>query len=288
MEPILLDPVSLRKVRSYFDRNLGGVTKIPFEKYLHDTLSFDRSEEAFALLEKKSTLPLAGKKLLEIGSGFGTFVLNAIERHGVRAYGAEPEDVCCEVSRGIFIAKGLSPEPISRCPGEALPYQDGFFDIVYSSNVLEHVRDPGKVLSEALRVLKPGGTLFFVIPNYGSWWEGHYGLLWLPNMPKALARVYVRIFGRDPGFIDTLQFISLAGAKAMARDMGDRMQVMDWGWDIWEQRLTGLDFSGWAELYKLKKILAALNNLKILYIVKVIGRRLGWLTPIIMTAKKRG
>jgi len=47
---------------------------------------------------------------------------------------------------------------------QAMPYPDNFFDVLLSSDVLEHVRDYKKALSEIYRVLKPGGLMLLQIP----------------------------------------------------------------------------------------------------------------------------
>src|SRR5438132_9052355 len=52
----------------------------------------------------------------------------------------------------------------------ALPLGDASFDAVLCTQVLEHVRDPGRVLTEFARVLKPGGSLYLTIPQS---WEIH-------------------------------------------------------------------------------------------------------------------
>ncbi len=48
--------------------------------------------------------------------------------------------------------------------GQTLPFVDGAFDAVFSFAVLEHVTDPFRCAAELVRVLKPGGTLFAVVP----------------------------------------------------------------------------------------------------------------------------
>ncbi|MGC4065845.1 MAG: class I SAM-dependent methyltransferase [Polyangiaceae bacterium] len=49
-----------------------------------------------------------------------------------------------------------------------LPFADAQFDVVVSMDVIEHVPDPLPWLKDAVRVLRPGGTLFLTTPNYAS------------------------------------------------------------------------------------------------------------------------
>ena len=52
-------------------------------------------------------------------------------------------------------------------PDAALPFEDSAFDLVLCAETLEHVRDVQLLLSEARRVLRPGGTLALTTPAYG-------------------------------------------------------------------------------------------------------------------------
>lgn len=52
-------------------------------------------------------------------------------------------------------------------PGASLPYEDGTFDIVFSTQVLEHVAEVTAYLDECFRILKPGGLL--LLTTHGSW-----------------------------------------------------------------------------------------------------------------------
>lgn len=47
--------------------------------------------------------------------------------------------------------------------GEELPFDDAAFDVVISDNVIDHAADPFAIIDELIRVLKPGGLLYFTV-----------------------------------------------------------------------------------------------------------------------------
>ncbi len=61
--------------------------------------------------------------------------------------------------------------------GEALPFPDNSFDLILSHEVLEHVQDDRKAISEIVRTLAPGGRLVLFCPNRGYPFETH-GIYW--------------------------------------------------------------------------------------------------------------
>jgi SAM-dependent methyltransferase len=152
--------------------------------------------------------------------------------------------------------------------------------------VLEHVQNPQRVIEESLRVLKPGGCLHVVVPNYGSWWEGHYGILWIPYLSPWLARGYVRLYGRDPAFLDTLQFITYPKLRKILGKQGDHVRALGWGQDLWEERVLSLGFSEWSTLGKLKSILRFVHRVGLARTIVGVGKLLHWETPIILTVQK--
>ena len=56
--------------------------------------------------------------------------------------------------------------PIADVHGsaDALPFEDGSFDTVLCTQVIEHVRTPNAVIAECARVLRPGGVLIVTAP----------------------------------------------------------------------------------------------------------------------------
>src|SRR5438067_10591514 len=53
---------------------------------------------------------------------------------------------------------------------QALPFNDGAFDYVVCRHVLQAVADPGRVLAEIVRVLRPGGRMHLLSEDYGMLW----------------------------------------------------------------------------------------------------------------------
>ena len=80
----------------------------------------------------------------------------------------------------------ISQEPeagidyIKQDISERFPFESEFFDLVFCSEVLEHLTDPGACLSEIKRVLKKGGTAVLSVPNSTGHFPFHR-ISWLPG-----------------------------------------------------------------------------------------------------------
>ncbi|MDA8669789.1 class I SAM-dependent methyltransferase, partial [Flavobacteriales bacterium] len=111
---------------------------------------------------EESTLKLVLKYLkskdelvLDVGVGTGRFLSKLpsnIQKFGI--------DISISM---LHLAKS---KRINVCmgSGEDLPYSDNVFDLIVSTDVLEHVLDLNAVLKEIIRVLKPGGIFILRVP----------------------------------------------------------------------------------------------------------------------------
>jgi len=61
-----------------------------------------------------------------------------------------------------------------------LPFEDEFFGVVTCSEVLEHIPDYRRPISEILRVTKPGGKMIISVPNERNWTIGRLFMLRFP------------------------------------------------------------------------------------------------------------
>ena len=100
-----------------------------------------------------------GQRLLEVGCGYGAFLVIAREM-GAIVRGVELSSHAAAVARQEF---GLEDTITGRL--EDAGFADASFDIVTFFDLLEHVPEPTAFMTEVRRVLRPGGMLFFLVPN---------------------------------------------------------------------------------------------------------------------------
>lgn len=99
------------------------------------------------------------QEVLDLGCA-GGFMAEALARKGARVTGIDPASQAIAAARAHAHETGLSIR-YDVGVGEALPYEDKAFDAVVCVDVLEHVSDLTKVLSEVERVLRPGGAFLY-------------------------------------------------------------------------------------------------------------------------------
>jgi SAM-dependent methyltransferase len=111
--------------------------------------------------------------ILDVGCGLGAY-LEAFGRTSSRRFGTE-----IELERAA--AARTRATGVAAAAGEALPFPDDAFDLVFSNEVIEHVTDDARTVAEMVRVCRPGGKVVIFCPNrwypveqHGVYWRGEY------------------------------------------------------------------------------------------------------------------
>jgi SAM-dependent methyltransferase len=120
---------------------------------------------------------------------------------------------------------------------EKLPFDDGTFDVISSSLVLEHVANPDFYYSEAARLLKPGGVCFFNFPHRLKPYDSHSRCWFIHYFPKSIRKILWDIFSRQGGTylnnylylrtISTHKRIALKYFRVAEDRTGDRIKTIN-------------------------------------------------------------
>jgi 2-polyprenyl-3-methyl-5-hydroxy-6-metoxy-1,4-benzoquinol methylase len=170
------------------------------ERYFQTRLPYDPRravvwKEVCRYLERHFIPP--GATVLDIGAGYGEFInqVRARERHAV--------DLTDDLARYFADGVTLHVHSCTSMPSLA----DASFDVVFASNVLEHLNREEVVaaLAEVTRVLKPGGKLILIQPNFkysvGAYFDDYthlqiYTHVSLADLLAACGFDIVRVEGR--------------------------------------------------------------------------------------------
>jgi 2-polyprenyl-3-methyl-5-hydroxy-6-metoxy-1,4-benzoquinol methylase len=133
---------------------------------------YDTEKRLTVVFNELLTGDISGKRLLDAGCGTGWFSKLSVERGAIVT--------------SMDIGENLLSKVALKCNSERvlgsilnIPFEDNVFDIVVSSEVIEHVSDPYLAMQELFRVLKPGGVMVLTTPN--KIW---YFAIWIANTLK--------------------------------------------------------------------------------------------------------
>ena len=153
--------------------------------------------------ERRRALLLAevkrGERVLDLGCGAGRFIA-ALQDAGAAPVGVELAEAALERAR-----RNVPGAELHRLAADgAIPLEDASVDLVWCSEVLEHVPDTAGLLSEARRVLRTGGRLLVTTPSH--------------DLPRRGLLALTRF---DAHFDPLGQHVRFYSRRSLARVLGD-------------------------------------------------------------------
>ncbi|MEM2046783.1 MAG: class I SAM-dependent methyltransferase [Candidatus Jordarchaeales archaeon] len=160
--------------------------------FMYTFLGVKRGEMLLELLKRFS--PVEGKFFLDVGCGAGGLAIAFMKKSSTTvAFDIDPKYL--KVARAWGDEEGVELN-LLMASGESMPFRNGAFDFVACSDIIEHLNDPFRMVSEVARVLKKGGIVYLTCPNRISpriiWKDNHYLLPFFTLLPRRFADVYVK------------------------------------------------------------------------------------------------
>ena len=139
-------------------------------------------------LERFVDGPLTGLRILDLGCGRGDLV-GLLRLRGASAFGIEIDPRFVESGRMLNERYPEAYPVLSTVDDKGRSvFPDGYFDLVVSDQVLEHVADLRSVTGEIARVLRPGGRTCHRFPARHRLSEPHYHMPFVHWLPKTGVR----------------------------------------------------------------------------------------------------
>ena len=188
-----LDKYKLEELLEYY-WSFSDITPLDLRaKFIRSVrLGEARARRSVEMLDEENVAaPGPKKRILEIGSGTGNFLAEAVGGYE-KVVGVDIAMRWLHVSRRRFMDRGLPVPALVCCCAEYLPFAEGSFDVVTMTSTLEFTADQEKVLSECERVLEGTGALYVNSVNRFSLASDPYAYLWgVGFLPRSLQARYV-------------------------------------------------------------------------------------------------
>lgn len=155
--------------------------------------------------------PLKGKRLLDVGTGDGHYAIAAAMR-GAEVTALDSALPMLKAARQRSKENGLTLELVQG-DAEALPFEDGSFDMVLAVTVLCLIPNAPQAVREMARVLAPGGCLILgELGRYNLWAAKRRVRSWLGESPWRKTRFRSRRELRELAIGAGLQVVAFSGA----------------------------------------------------------------------------
>ena len=142
--------------KDYYERDAGRVDMTDLEetRRYKDSRRFQTISDLFPVR--------LGLTVLDVGCGDGVFLVYG-ELRGFNMTGLEISTTRVKRAKQLLRSKGIYADVVVGDVNK-IPFNDGVFDVVVASEVIEHVPDPLAAVSEMKRVVKSGGSVVAAVP----------------------------------------------------------------------------------------------------------------------------
>lgn len=158
-----------KNIEKFWDQNPVGSNFIEYvaDKKFYEAYDEFRYRTEGHILSELDKINFNGKRVLEIGLGQGADSMQIIQR-GAIYYGIDLTEESIKRLKERFRLFNQPYQEVVKANAQQIPYEDNFFDLVYSHGVIHHSPEIKKIVSEIHRVLKPKGKAVIMLYHKNS------------------------------------------------------------------------------------------------------------------------
>jgi len=150
---------------------------------------------------------LKDKNILDIGSGKGNFLIECADK-GYSAVGVEIN--IKKIRKAFKKAESLNLKlKIIHKAIEKSEFPNNSFDFINVAEVIEHVKEPEKVLNKMSKILKKGGVAYVSAHNRFGFYDTHFHVYFLGWMPRFLSDFYLSLLRKHKDYEKSVDYQSI-------------------------------------------------------------------------------
>ena len=159
-----------------------------------------------------------GRRVLDLGCRTGAVTRHLLPGNEVVGMDVDRRALERAAARGIETVRGNAEDP--------LPFPDESFDAVVAGELLEHLREPERLVAEARRILRPGGVFAGSVPNA---YRLQSRLLFLAGRPPEDDPTHLRMYspGAIRGLLRDFDHVELGYVGGRYRRLHPRLLARD-------------------------------------------------------------
>ncbi len=177
-------------------------------------------------------LAFKGKRVLDVGCGYGGFLVAAVRAGAREAVGVDSNPKVLELAPMLLADYETEARlELADLIDPALPGVLGAFDLIICNDVLEHVKNVQVAVQNLVEMLAPGGRVFLEIPNGNAIKyvrsDGHYKIPGITLLDFDEARRWHRAFFPDATTYDTFFYGTVDYYLATFSRMGVLLRMLE-------------------------------------------------------------
>ncbi len=161
-------------------------------------------------------------KLIELGCADSLWLPYLAKNYESDCFGVDFSELGCQLTERNLALSGVEGTVICEDIFTYIKSHNSEFDFIYSMGLLEHFTEPGMVLEQMKRLLKPGGKILTILPN-------------LRGMYTPIARI------ASPRLLATHRVITPYALKTLHQSVG--LEVIEFGYMGGPLKLSVVDYS---------------------------------------------